>query len=115
EILITNEPRGVSGHIDHVTISMVTSYVFNKLPSAKTILYHCISEEYRKQFPYEYFIYLPPGYKKSEIDKVVDVSSVWTEKVNAILSHKSQSKDAQRILNRINNFRKEEYFLVKNK
>ncbi|MDO8609865.1 MAG: PIG-L family deacetylase, partial [bacterium] len=47
EILITNEPRGVSGHIDHVTISMVTSYVFNKLPSAKTILYHCISEEYR--------------------------------------------------------------------
>src|SRR3989344_4769755 len=39
ETLLTFEPRGVSGHIDHVTVSMVTSYVFERLSFVKKLLY----------------------------------------------------------------------------
>ena len=112
EILITVEHRGVSGHIDHIVASMVTSYVFNRLESAKKIMYHCVIEKYRKLMPADYFIYIPPGYKESEIDEVVDVSSVWKKKINAIMCHQSQLKDIKRTLNRLQQFPKEEYFLV---
>lgn len=35
ETLITFEPRGVSGHIDHITMSMITQFIFPKIPSVK--------------------------------------------------------------------------------
>lgn len=112
ETVITFEPRGVSGHIDHITVSMVTSFVCQKLPFIKTILYHCITEEMRKGFGNDYFIHFPPGYKKNQIGKIVDVSDVWDLKIKAMFAHKSQIQDAQRILERRQKFPKKEYFLV---
>lgn len=114
ETLITFEPRGVSGHIDHVTVSMVTTYVFYKLPFVKTLLYYCITARSRKMIK-DYFIYFPPGYKRSEIDKVVDISDVWEKKVAAMACHQSQIKDARRIIERLESFPKEEYFLTATK
>src|SRR5205814_3841216 len=40
EILITQENRGVSGHIDHIVVSMVTTFVFYKLPYVKKLMYY---------------------------------------------------------------------------
>ncbi|HSX40612.1 MAG TPA: PIG-L deacetylase family protein [Candidatus Saccharimonadales bacterium] len=114
EMIITVEMRGVSGHIDHITVSMVTSFVFEKLPFIKTIMYSCISDK-RREFFKDYFIFVPPGYKKSEIDKVVDITDVWDLKVKAMRTHKSQSADAERILREIKDLPKEEYFLVTEK
>ena len=111
ETIITYEPRGISGHIDHITVSLVTTYVFYKLPFVKTLLYYCIGEKERK-FAEDYFIYFPPGYKKEEIDKIVDIEDVWETKVKAMLSHKSQAKDAKRILEKRKNMPKKEYFQV---
>lgn len=110
EIVITFEPRGVSGHIDHIVVSMVTTYVFNKLPFIKSLLYFCLSQDKRNTFG-DYFIYFPQGYKKSEIKKTVDVSGVWDLKVKAMLTHKSQLEDARRVLKAINRAPKEEHFL----
>ena len=109
--LITFEPRGISGHIDHITVSMVTTYLFYKLPFAKTLLYHCVSDQTTKLIK-DYFIYFPPGYKKNQIDKVVDVSDVWETKKKAIMTHQSQIYDAKRILKQLKLMPKEEYFLV---
>lgn len=111
ETLITFEPRGISGHIDHITVSMVTSYVFYRLPFVKKLFHYCITEETRRLIK-DYFIYFPPGYKKAEIDKVVDVADVWETKVKAMMTHKSQIKDGQRILKMRQNLPKEEYFMV---
>lgn len=114
EIIITFEPRGISGHIDHVTISMVTSFVFEKLKFIKKIMYYCASEELTKRWKgKKYFIYRPPGYKRSEIDKVVDVTDVWDIKIAAMMAHKSQLEDAKRILKMREGLPKEEYFLVR--
>lgn len=112
KILITYEPRGISGHLDHVAVSMVTSFVFEKIKTATELWYYCITVSHRKKIP-AYFIYFPPGYKKSEIDKIIDISAVWEAKVAAINAHESQHHDAQRILARLKKFPKEEYFLVR--
>lgn len=114
DTLLTYEPRGVSGHIDHIAVSMITSFIFPKIPSAQTLLYYCISEENRTLHG-DYFIYFPQGYRKDEIDRVVDVSSVWEKKVAGMKEHKSQKHDADSILERYKKLPKEEYFLVKEK
>lgn len=114
ETIISFEPRGVSGHIDHITVALVTCYVFYRLPFIKTLMQYCISTEVRNKFK-DYFIYFPPGYKKQEINKVIDVSDVWDTKVKAMMAHISQTADAQRILNSRRGLPKEEYFLITKK
>ena len=112
ETIITFEPQGVSGHIDHITVSMVSSFVFWKLPFIKNLWQVC--RPYSKQ-RFDYFIYFPKGYKKEEIDKTVNIEDVWDQKVKAMMEHKSQIKDINRILKSSQNFPKEEYFLVTKK
>jgi N-acetylglucosamine malate deacetylase 2 len=114
EQIITIEPRGISGHIDHIFISMVSSFVFENLSYVKEIWYHCISKRFRS-FMKKYFIYFPPGYDKTEVDEVVDVSSVWSIKRRAMMQHKSQMKDALGMLAVESILPKEEYFLVRKK
>lgn len=109
--IITFEPRGVSGHIDHITVSMVSSFVFYKLPFVKVMLQHCINEDSRKKMG-DYFIYFPPGYKKNEVDLIINVENEWKLKEKAMMAHKSQFADAKRILKMRQDLPKEEYFLV---
>ncbi len=112
EILITYEPQGVSGHIDHITTSMVTMFVAQKLKFVREVWQVCRPNvQSRKRT--DYFVYFPPGYKKSEIDKIVDTKDVWDKKIEAMKCHKSQFKDFQRVVKWQKNFPKEEYFLVK--
>lgn len=115
ETIITFEPQGVSGHIDHIVVSFVTSFVFWKLPFIKNLwqfsrLYS--KERFEKQ---DYFIYFPKGYKKEEIDKVVKTDDVWEIKLKAMMCHKSQLHDIKRILSFQEKLPKEEYFLVTRK
>lgn len=114
EMLLTYEPRGVSGHVDHIVVSLVTTFVFYRLPFVKTLWQYCISEK-QSQWMDDYFIYFPPGYKESEIDKVVDVEPVWEKKRAAMLAHESQKKDALKILKRYEKLPKKEHFLVMKK
>lgn len=111
EIVITYEPRGVSGHIDHIAVSMITSFVFERLQSVQEIWYYCMSEHARS-FQKPYYIYFPPGYKDSEISKVVDIAPVWDQKVAAMTKHASQKHDIDNLLGAFRHRKKEEYFLV---
>lgn len=112
DTIITIEPRGGSGHIDHIFISMVSSFVFEKLLYIQEIWYFCFSEKFRSLINH-YFIYFPPGYKEAEIDKTVDVTSVWEIKKDAMMQHQSQIKDVLKVIERENKLPKEEYFLVR--
>ena len=109
-VLITFEPRGVTGHIDHIFCTMVTSFVFNKLPFITKLWYFCASSDYAKKMK-GYFIYFPPGYEKRQVHKVVDVSPYWNQKIMAIKAHKSQAKDINTALKYLKNLPKEEYFM----
>ena len=110
DTLITFELRGISGHIDHIFVSMVTTYVFERLAFVKTLLYHAILKT-KNASPSDYFVYFPPGYPKSEIDRVVNVAPFWEQKIRAIGAHHSQYKDAEEILTMLKKDPKEEYFL----
>lgn len=110
ETVITFEPRGISGHIDHVAVTYATTFVVQKLRFVKNLFYFCIDENQRKLMG-DYFIYFPPGYKRSDIDLAVDVSQEWMKKVQAIRAHQSQRKDGVSILKTLSKLPKEEYFL----
>ena len=47
DTLITFEPRGVSGHIDHIAVSMVSTFVFERSRRLKTLLYFCLNKAQR--------------------------------------------------------------------
>lgn len=114
ELLLTFEPGGGSGHIDHIMVSLVTSYVFARLPSARFMLQTAMPAR-RAKMMRGYFIYVPPGYQPSEIDLVVDVRDVWGQKLAAMMEHKSQIHDIERIRKFAQHFPKEENFLIKTK
>ncbi len=111
EILLTFEPRGVTGHLDHIAISMVTTYLFEKSSSAKELWYYCLSKAQRDCFD-DYFIYFPPGYSESAIDKSFDVTSVWEQKIAAMQAHTSQKQDCEMILSKTKALPKIEHFII---
>lgn len=119
-MILTNEPHGVSGHLDHVAISLISSYVFQQNKDIKEIWYNCLTKAQTDLRP-PYYIYFPPGYLRERIDKIVDVSSVWKTKIEAIKQHASQKKDMQNVILALNFFvlknrgKKEEFFLVSKK
>jgi LmbE family N-acetylglucosaminyl deacetylase len=111
ETLITFEHRGVSGHIDHIAVSMITSFLYNKLEYVRYLWYYCIDTRHRTAFK-DYFIYFPPGYEPSEYNQTIDVSTVWDTKMKAIHQHKSQQGDIDKIVPIMESLPKEEYFIA---
>lgn len=114
DIVITFEPQGVSGHLDHIAMSMITTFVVRDLPFVEQIFYYGNLKE-RAETRKDYFIYYPVGYDRSQFDLIVDISDVWDTKVNAMKEHKSQVKDMENILKTAVHFPKEEYFLIRKK
>lgn len=111
DIVITFEPKGVSGHLDHIAMAMITSFVIHKVESVQELWYYGNLKE-RAELRKDYFVYFPPGYDRSEFDLVVDINDVWDIKVAAMHEHKSQVKDMDNILKTAEKFPKEEYFFV---
>lgn len=112
EIVITFEPQGISGHIDHITVSMATMFAVQKLKFVKEVWQVCRPDTIARTRR-NYFVYFPPGYKRSEIDKVVNTEAFWEKRIEAMMCHKSQIKDIKMIMKMQSRFPKKEYFLVK--
>jgi N-acetylglucosamine malate deacetylase 2 len=108
--LLTFNINGISGHLDHITVALITTFVFQKIDYAKELLYYSEIEEVIKTIE-DYFIYIPPGVKKCVVDMTVDVSSVWEIKEDAMKQHKSQQKDVDELLNLWEKFPHEEHFM----
>lgn len=111
DTLITYELRGVSGHIDHVAVSLITTFVFEKLDFLRELWYFCITEKRRENLK-DYFIYFPPGYSDEQISKKIDIGEVWNLKIQAMHKHESQSHDVEKILKAYQDPPKEENFII---
>lgn len=103
--LLTFEPRGITGHLDHIAISMITSYVYlelkKNLPTNTTLghlKYFCLSKESLPEANTNW-IYMPAGLSAEQIDEVVDVSDVMEQKLEVMKAHYTQRKDMNDILN----------------
>lgn len=110
QVILTFDHGGVSGHLDHIFMSMVTTFVVKKYFKKIHLFYLSESKEIANIFSRYYYIYFPPGVGESEADIIIDISKVWQTKVAAMKAHKSQRHDAQRILLVKNFLPKREYF-----
>lgn len=116
ELILTMNPNGGSGHIDHIVVSMVSSFIFERLSFIKKIMYTATTDEfYKASSKYPYFIYRPPGMPRKEIDEIVDISDVWKIKLEAMQAHASQVEDYKRITKIREGLPKEEYFMIRKK
>jgi len=111
KFMITMELRGVSGHLDHVAVAMISSYVYRNMESIDAILYHVARKEVSSAMQ-DYFIYFPPGFEKKDVDLVVDVSEVFDKKIAAAKCHETQIQDVLRVTKRWLLLPKEEWYLV---
>lgn len=112
QIVVTVERRGVSGHLDHIAISMITTYSFLKTKMAKKLYYHCLPEKYRDKMMDEYFVYFPEGYKENEITTRIDYSEYFDKKVASMQAHQSQIADVNNLLFRFKKWPKVDHFIL---
>lgn len=68
EIMVTFEPRGVSGHLDHIAVSMISTFVFEKVHFVKELWYYAMNE-YARSFQGPYFIHFPQDIKMKKFQK----------------------------------------------
>lgn len=112
QVVMTTERLGISGHLDHIAVSMVTTYSFLQTKTANKLYYYCMPKEIREKNLDEYFIYFPEGYEQREITTRIAYREFWEKKKEAILTHTTQRKDAQRLIARFINWPKVDHFIL---
>lgn len=113
QVVLTFDRLGVSGHLDHIGISMITTYAFLRTRIAKKLYYYVLTKKQTKDMGIDdYFIYFPQGYDTDKITTVVDVGKYWDRKVEAMYKHQSQIADVERILARQHKQEKKDCFIL---
>ncbi|TAH35703.1 hypothetical protein EYC59_01955 [Candidatus Saccharibacteria bacterium] len=99
--LITFDPNGLTGHIDHIVMSQVATYVYLKLRDEYEIQlkYFCLPLVFSPAADTSW-IYMPKGRAENEIDEAIDVRELRDQKIAAINAHVTQAKDGQALLAR---------------
>lgn len=108
DIVITFDKNGGSNHPDHKTISEAARYAFmeySKLSKKRVALYHtAIPQSYLAKYRksgLEYKIFGEMiGTPDEEITTVVDIKITYSQKIKALMHHKTQQKDVERYLKR---------------
>ncbi len=113
ELVVTFDRLGVSGHLDHVAVSLTTTYVVEREFPRIPLYYYALTKTYtdiiNKRL--SYFIHFPAGYHKDDFDVIIDTARVWDKKVAAMKCHKTQMHDVQRILKYQSSLPRRENFL----
>lgn len=103
--LMTFEPGGISGHLDHVATSHITTYVYLKLRhifldspvKVVNLRYFCLPETLAPHANTDW-LYMPKGVPLHAVDQVVDITDVYGKKLEIMRCHTSQKADMEMIL-----------------
>lgn len=114
--IITFEPNGLTGHIDHIVATRVASYVFYRLkdeglPMAR-IRYYCHSEETAPRHQTDW-IFADKGHSSHEIDETIDARHLREDIIQVMSAHHSQRGDRERYLARYGDQVGLDHFIVK--
>lgn len=103
--LVTLDPNGITGHLDHIAVSYITTYVYQRLkanpPEHVThveLAYYCLSESQIPPGAADYFVYFPEGRPKSYINRTVDVRAQLPKKYEVMRLHATQAEDAAKLI-----------------
>jgi LmbE family N-acetylglucosaminyl deacetylase len=101
---LTFENRGISGHLDHIATSFITTYVFERMKqSAKEkvrihqLLYYCLTKTRVPQSNISW-IYMPAGYDDEETGLSHPYSDIADKKFHIMHAHESQKTDMQYVI-----------------
>lgn len=101
---MTFDSEGITGHLDHIAVSYITTYVYLKLKEqdvpdveVNTLRYYCLPDTMIKQVDTSW-IYQPCGKEKTEIDECTDYSDIADKKLEIMQAHYSQRSDMEKIL-----------------
>lgn len=101
--LITMDQNGISGHIDHIVMSYVTTYVYIRLRAKdkrlKNLWYFCLNDN-QQPIVDTSFVFMDKGRSKSNIDIVYDIANVFEHKKQIMRTHVSQRADAEALIKR---------------
>lgn len=99
--IITFEPNGLTGHIDHIVATRLASFVFYRLKERglplTRIRYYCDSEE-RKPLHDISWIYSDKGHASHTIDEIIDAKEYKDRIIQAMHAHTTQRADCERYL-----------------
>lgn len=112
QVILTLDRLGISGHLDHIAVSLTTTYSFLKTNVSQKLYYQCMLNENREKELDNYFIYFPEGYDKTDITTRIDWGEYWDKKIEAMKQHQSQTHDVERILKRIVKQKHIDYFIL---
>lgn len=113
QILLTTERLGVSGHLDHIAVSMITTYAYlHAKHKVNKLYYHCLPKELRNKELDDYFIYFPEGYDQEDITTRIDFTPFWETRKKAMECHQSQRQDVERITRRWKVQKKIDHFIL---
>ncbi len=112
QIVLTNERLGISGHLDHIAVSMTTTYAYLKTKTAQKLYYNCMNVKFREKVLDNYFIYFPEGYHENQITTKINYEKYWECKKRAMKMHESQLKDVNALLSRFSHQPKIDHFIL---
>ena len=111
-VVLTVDRLGVSGHLDHIAVSMITTYAFLKLSYPRKLYYHCLPRQWYTQRMKKYFIYFPKGYDRDEITTRIDYRHFWLVRIMAMQQHMSQAKDVKDVTRMYEKRPKRDHFIL---
>lgn len=96
---ITFEPKGLTGHIDHIVAARAATLVFHRLKESglplATIRYYCICEDIAPHHDTSW-IYADKGYAAHEVDEIIDART-FAGQIKAVMrAHVTQRADCER-------------------
>lgn len=103
---ITYEERGISGHLDHIAVSYMTTYIYEKLRrnpmqgvTIGILKYYCLPRSLAETCNCDW-LNMPAGRHSSEIDDEVSFKEIADVKMHIMDAHISQKNDRDYIVSR---------------
>lgn len=112
---MTFEQHGLTGHLDHIAVSMIVTHIYTSLDrwlpecTSGWLKYFCFCDR-QKAEDRSYFVYSPQGYKEEDVDETVSVKELIELKKQVIQTHASQ-EDAKKILALGDHLLSQEHFI----
>jgi N-acetyl-1-D-myo-inositol-2-amino-2-deoxy-alpha-D-glucopyranoside deacetylase len=101
---MTFDTNGLSGHLDHIAVSHITTYLYYRLKTESlkgveiaSLDYFCMTREQVPR-PDIGFVFMPAGREEGYVTKTVDVSDVLDDKIAIMREHHTQRSDADSIM-----------------
>lgn len=112
--LVTYENCGITGHLDHIAMSFITTYIYMNLKekySNLRLLYGCACDAISPRNDVSY-VFMPKGCSHSDVDITEDVHDVLERKKAVMRAHRSQRKDCEAIIKQLGDNLAYEHFRV---